>query len=281
MTGIEHASPEPSTQLFDAPWGPNRFEKVAGAGRIAQDGVEVERDVGPVSEPPVVGGHAVVDGNTPIDEDEAQGLRLSWVRTRGDLNDAEAANILEARRSIRSPSLDALLDDLWLRQLHKRMFGDVWSWAGTYRLSNRNLGVDWTAIPAAARLLVEDCQTWVAHDDTSWPVARFHHYLVAVDHSPRAMVDTPEPQPTAGGRLSQRDCLGEHLVREPGLQVRAGDDVNRPSEHPSNFALEADEPHVVIEIDKGGRRRWSRCHCLGPDCRTLARSSRRAAMLLG
>lgn len=28
------------------------------------------------------------DGNTPIDEDEALGLRLTWVRTRGDLNEA-------------------------------------------------------------------------------------------------------------------------------------------------------------------------------------------------
>lgn len=93
------------------------------------------------------------DGNTPIDHDEADGLRLSWVRTRGDLNDAEAANILEARRVIRSPSLEEALDDLWLRRLHERMFGDVWSWAGTYRRSNRNIGIHWMAIPADVRAL--------------------------------------------------------------------------------------------------------------------------------
>lgn len=80
------------------------------------------------------------DGDTPID-DEADGLRLSWVRTRGDLNEAEAANILEARRAVRSPSLDDVLDDLWLRRLHERMFGDVWPWAGTYRRSGRNIGI--------------------------------------------------------------------------------------------------------------------------------------------
>ena len=44
------------------------------------------------------------DGNTPIDEDEALGLKLTWVRSRGDLNEAEAANILDARRAIRSPT---------------------------------------------------------------------------------------------------------------------------------------------------------------------------------
>lgn len=76
-----------------------------------------------MSDPPFDTSH----GNTPIDEDEAQGLRLSWDRIRRDLNQAEAANILQARRTIRSPSLDQVLDDLWLRRLHQRMFGEVWS----------------------------------------------------------------------------------------------------------------------------------------------------------
>lgn len=124
------------------------------------------------------------DGNTPIDEDEALGLRLSWVRTRGDLNEAEAANILAARRAIRSPALDDVLDDLWLRRLHRRMFGDVWSWAGTYRLSDRNIGVDWTEVPAAVRSLVEDAHAWVSHEEKQVAVARFHHRLVAIHPFP-------------------------------------------------------------------------------------------------
>lgn len=138
------------------------------------------------------------DGNTPLDDDEADGLRLSWVRTRGDLNEAEAANILEARRAVRSPSLDDVLDDLWLRRLHERMFGDVWSWAGTYRRSGRNIGIEWTAIPASVRALVEDCRTWVAVDDTRVPVARFHHRLVAI-----------HPFPNGNGRHSR--AAADHL----------------------------------------------------------------------
>lgn len=138
------------------------------------------------------------DGNTPIDEDEAEGLRLSWVRTRGDLNEAEAANILEARRVIRSPSLDDVLDDLRLRRLHRRMFGEVWSWAGTYRRSGRNIGVDWSAIPTEVRVLVEDCRTWIALDDTEVPVARFHHRLVAI-----------HPFPNGNGRHSR--AAADHL----------------------------------------------------------------------
>jgi Fic-DOC domain mobile mystery protein B len=148
----------------------------------------------------------VSDGTTPLDDDEADGLRLSWVRTRGDLNEAEAANILEARRAIRSPALDQVLDDLWLRQLHKRLFGDVWSWAGTYRHSDRNIGIDWTAIPAGVRTLVEDCRTWVALDDSRVPVARFHHRLVAI-----------HPFPNGNGRHSRAaaDYLSSALALPP------------------------------------------------------------------
>jgi len=138
------------------------------------------------------------DGNTPIDDDEALGLKLTWVRTRADLNQAEAANILDARRAIRSPALAEVLDDLWLRQLHRRMFGDVWDWAGTYRLSDRNIGIDWTEVPAAVRNLVQDAQAWFGDDDQPTPVARFHHRLVAI-----------HPFPNGNGRHSR--AAADHL----------------------------------------------------------------------
>lgn len=142
------------------------------------------------------------DGNTPIDEDEALGLRLTWVRTRADLNEAEAANILDARRAIRSPALDDVLDDLWLRRLHRRMFGDVWDWAGTYRLSERNIGIDWVEISPAVRNLVQDARAWFGDDDHQVPVARFHHRLVAI-----------HPFPNGNGRHSRAaaDYLSEAL----------------------------------------------------------------------
>ncbi len=148
----------------------------------------------------------ISDGNTPIDDDEALGLRLTWVRTRGDLNEAEAANILEARRSIRSPALDEVLDDLWLRRLHRRMFGEVWSWAGTYRLSNRNIGIDWTEITTAVRSLVHDARAWLDHDDQQTATARFHHRLVAI-----------HPFPKGNGRHSRAatDYLCDSLSTAP------------------------------------------------------------------
>lgn len=132
------------------------------------------------------------DGNTPIDADEAHGLRLSWVRTRGDLNEAEASNIASARQAIRPPSLDEVLDDLWLRRLHERMFGEVWSWAGTYRLTERNIGIDPTEISGAVRVLVENCRVRIASEDADVAAARFHHRLVAI-----------HPFPNGNGRHSR------------------------------------------------------------------------------
>lgn len=120
------------------------------------------------------------DGTTPIDEDEADGLLPSWVRTRGDLNEAERNNILAARRSIRSATLADVLDDQWLRRLHEQMFGKVWSWAGRYRTTEKTIGIDPAEIAASMRSLTDDCQYWVEQDDTELVVARFHHRLVAI-----------------------------------------------------------------------------------------------------
>lgn len=120
------------------------------------------------------------DGNTPLDEDEADGLRLTWVRTRGDLNEAERANIVAARRALRSVTLDDVLDDLWLRELHRRMFGTVWSWAGRYRTTEKTIGIDPAGIAGAVRSLTADCRWWIEDDDGDGTLARFHHRLVAV-----------------------------------------------------------------------------------------------------
>ena len=132
------------------------------------------------------------DGNTPLDDDEADGLKPTWVRTRGDINDAERDNILEARRSIRSATVDEVLDDLWLRRLHERMFGEVWRWAGRYRTTLRNIGIDPPLIAGAVRSLTDDGRLWVDHDEPDLVVARFHHQLVAI-----------HPFPNGNGRHSR------------------------------------------------------------------------------
>jgi len=127
------------------------------------------------------------DSSTPLDPDELAQLRPSWVRTRGDLNRAEAEAIAVTQRSFarRVPPLETILDDLWLRQLHARMFGAVWGWAGSYRDTERNIGVDARRIAVDVRNLTADAVWWFRSDEPAEEAAaRFHHRLVWIHPFP-------------------------------------------------------------------------------------------------
>ena len=121
---------------------------------------------------------AAADGQTALDPDERAGLRATWVSTRADLNAAEQANIRRALGGIGSPRANVILDDLWLRELHRRMFGEVWTWAGRYRRTQTNLGIAADLIATAVRDLVADARAWP--DGPVAVSARFHHRLVAI-----------------------------------------------------------------------------------------------------
>jgi Fic-DOC domain mobile mystery protein B len=124
----------------------------------------------------------VGDGHTALTDEDREGLRLSYITTRGELNDAEQRNITSALVRRRPPGIQQLLDDAYLRGLHRAMFGDVWKWAGRYRLRETNLGVNPTHIPINVRDLVDDARTWIEHStfEPDELTVRFHHRLVAV-----------------------------------------------------------------------------------------------------
>jgi hypothetical protein len=79
--------------------------------------------------------HKYADGNTPIRQEEAEPL-IPRISTMGELNEYEAVNILRAREWAfdgRTMKVSDPLDELYVRELHSRMFDNVWKWAGTYR----------------------------------------------------------------------------------------------------------------------------------------------------
>lgn len=124
-------------------------------------------------------------GATPLEEDELEGLKQSWITTRGDLNEAEADNILSGQNkwTKRRNKLDRILDDKTVRDLHKDLFGQVWSWAGTYRRTEKSIGIDPIYISVQVRDLVEDAKYWFAESSDlsiDAAAARFHHKLVAI-----------------------------------------------------------------------------------------------------
>src|SRR3546814_10434692 len=92
------------------------------------------------------------DADTPLTAEEREQLIPSYITMRHELNEAEQVNIGQALRWVTSRKRD-ILDQNFLNQLHKRMFGDVWRWAGQYRTTPRNIGVDAYRIPMDLRQL--------------------------------------------------------------------------------------------------------------------------------
>lgn len=110
-------------------------------------------------------GAADDDGATPLSPDDRAGLRLRHVATRGELNEAEQANILAAIRWTAARQPRDLLTIGFARRLHKRMFGQVWNWAGEFsRERRRRIGLDAAEIAPALQMLFDDAGYWIAHD---------------------------------------------------------------------------------------------------------------------
>jgi Fic-DOC domain mobile mystery protein B len=134
------------------------------------------------------------EANTPITEEEREDLIPSYITVREELNEAEQINIAQANRWLaRRRGFDILTDD-GIRALHKRMFGDVWKWAGAYRKTPRNIGIEAYRIPTEVRQLVDDARYWV--ENKTYPpdeiAVRFSHRLVSI-----------HPFPNGNGRLSR------------------------------------------------------------------------------
>ncbi len=141
---------------------------------------------------------------------ERDGLLQTWITTRAELNSAEEENILNgavwARRR-RSLDPHSMLTDEVTKSLHKQMFGDVWSWAGTYRVRESNIGVARHLIPVELQSLFNDAVYWIkndayARDELS---VRVHHRMVAT-----------HPFPNGNGRHARlfADLLVERLGGE-------------------------------------------------------------------
>ena len=121
------------------------------------------------------------DGGTGLTEEEREGLIPSYITLRSELNEAEQANILDAEEWAFARKRD-LLEEKFLNNLHKRMYGNVWRWAGRCRTSGKNIGIDAYRIPTELRQLLDDCRYWI-ENGTYEPdeiAVRFHHRIVSI-----------------------------------------------------------------------------------------------------
>lgn len=119
------------------------------------------------------------DGSTPLTDEEREGLKLSYVTNRAELNAAEQANILQAEAWAFKRNNKVLNRD-FLNDLHGRMFGNVWKWAGKYRTTGKSVGVNAYRIETDLQQLIDDSAYWIklSSYEPDEIAARFHHRLV-------------------------------------------------------------------------------------------------------
>lgn len=158
-------------------------------------------------------GESLPPGATPLDLDEAEGLLQVHIETRRELNEAEEANIAAGfawavgRLNRRDP-----LTDEFLFELHRRMFDQVWVWAGRTRTTEKNIGVAPWEIRTRVRDLLDDARLWRQAWTEGRPVyaiteiaVRLHHRLVAI-----------HPFPNGNGRHAR--MMADLLMLHAGLK---------------------------------------------------------------
>lgn len=102
-------------------------------------------------------------GQTPLSEEEMEGLLIASIATQADLNEFEQENIEQAIEWSLGKKLrrEQVVSIDFILQIHKRMYGDVWRWAGQFRRTQKNIGIDWWLIPTAITQLLDDTNYWI------------------------------------------------------------------------------------------------------------------------
>lgn len=122
------------------------------------------------------------EGATPLDPDETDGLLLTHITNRADLNRWEQDNIADALAWLDRTRATDILNEMFIKKLHERMFSNVWKWAGQFRQRDKNIGVPWWRISTDLRLLCDDVSWWIEHHvyESDEMAVRFHWRLVSI-----------------------------------------------------------------------------------------------------
>ena len=146
------------------------------------------------------------DAATPLTPEETRDLIPAHIAYRRELNEAEQENISRAQDWALNRRRDPL-SEKFVKDLHGQMLGDVWRWAGKFRISERNIGIAWWEIPVALRHLLDDTKAWMEYK--TYPpdeiAVRFHHRLVQI-----------HPFPNGNGRHSR--LMADLLVMRLGQE---------------------------------------------------------------
>lgn len=159
------------------------------------------------------------EGATPLDPDEVEGLRFKHITTRGELDELEQVNIESGLIWLSRQRQDVLTDSFAVN-LHKRLFGEVWNWAGTLRRTEKNIGIDPIQIGVQLRMLMDDARYW-ADNKTFDPIEaaiRLHHRMVFI-----------HPFPNGNGRHARimADTILTRVYGAPPIDWAGGHDLQK------------------------------------------------------
>ena len=150
------------------------------------------------------------EGATPLEPDEIEGLIPTHITTRAQLDRWEQDNINEALAWIEQRRPKDILSESFMKRLHKKMFCNVWQWAGKFRQSDKNIGGRWYDIPVDLKQLCDDVKCQIENESYSADeiAARFHHRLVSI-----------HPFPNGNGRHARlaADILLEDVLDKPAF----------------------------------------------------------------
>ncbi|MGE3831565.1 MAG: mobile mystery protein B [Parvibaculaceae bacterium] len=167
-------------------------------------------------------------GATPLDPDEMSGLRLKHITTRGELDEVEQANIQSGLRWLQRRRRGDVLTDEFAVALHRRLFGEVWDWAGTFRRIGKNIGIDPIHIGVELRTLMDDARYWAANATypPSETAVRLHHRMVWI-----------HPFPNGNGRHARifADVILSEVYKAPPIDWSGGHDLQRMNERRSAY----------------------------------------------
>ena len=124
------------------------------------------------------------DGQTPLDEEEKEGIKIKSITTQGELDEFEQLSIEKAVEWTIHSKLkpEKILTEKFIKDLHKRMYGDVWKWAGEFRRTEKNIGIPSTQIGLQLKNLLDDTKYWIENKTFSPEeiAIRFKHRIVSI-----------------------------------------------------------------------------------------------------
>ncbi|RMB09046.1 mobile mystery protein B [Eilatimonas milleporae] len=168
------------------------------------------------------------EGATPLDPDEMEGLKFRHITTRGELDHLEQANIQDGIAWLSRSREKDILTEVFVCKLHERLFGEVWNWAGSFRRTGKNIGVDPITISVELRILLDDMRYWVEHG--TYPeleaAIRFHHRLVFI-----------HPFPNGNGRHARimADAVLQKIYGKALIDWAGGHDLQAMNERRKDY----------------------------------------------